>query len=312
MEEIQLKEINEAVRCSPERCISEADFEYMRSVFSVADSLEASDANIVLLAGPSGSGKTTTANILRDHLAEKGHETVIVSLDDFYRNKDDPSYPRDEAGELDYESVHALHTDKLRDSIARLLAGDDVVIPKYVFKKGASHYDNEPIRLKKGGFVIMEGLHALNPIIVDGIDKSRIMKMFISVSTNINDGNECILSGRKFRFIRRMTRDSIYRGSTADSTLNRWQSVIEGENEYLYPFKDTADFRINTFHKYELGVMKPFAEKAINDAGETMTGEYIGIVKNALDRIEPLPISILPETSLIREFVPGGKYDALY
>lgn len=304
MAEIQLKEINEMTLRDAPGMIRESDSLYRRSICSIADALEKRGANIVLLAGPSSSGKTTTAGIIRDHLSEIGHETIVVSLDDFYRDRDDPAYPLDETGRQDYESVEALHTDKIQDFIAKLLCGREVYMPRYVFEKGESYQSNEPIRLREGSFVIMEGLHALNPIIIDGIDRSRIVKMFISVSTNINDGNERILSGRKIRFIRRMTRDSIYRGTSAASTLERWKSVLDGEDKYLYPFKESADIKLDTFHKYELGIMRPFAEAALRASESELCGEYINIIRKALGMVIPADIALLPEKSLISEFVP--------
>ena len=312
MSEIDFKEINKAVNDDPEGYIRGAETEYMTSLGSAADALEASGARIVLLAGPSSSGKTTTANILRDHLADRGHETAVVSMDNFYRDKDDPAYPQNEDGGLDYEAVSALHTDKIHDCIATLLKGGAVKIPKYIFGEGMALKDAIPISLPAGGFVIMEGLHALNPIITDGLDRSQIIKIFISVSTNINDGERRILSGRKIRFVRRMTRDSLYRGTDAASTLARWHSVLEGEDKYLYPFKNNADLSIDTFHRYEIGVMKPFAMRALEASREALGGEYIDIIRNALSKFDEVDLSSVPDTSLIREFVPGGKYESLY
>lgn len=312
MAEIQLKDIQRELKDSVSLCIKNSDAQYMESIKSVADSLEKSRAKIVLLSGPSCAGKTTTANILKDHLEERGHKTVIVSLDNFYRDKDDPAYPVDENGLQDYEAVEALHVDKIQDCIEKLLSARSVKIPKYVFETGFALAEAIDISLPKDGLVVMEGLHALNPMLINGLDTAGIIKMFISVSTNINDGDTRVLSGRKIRFIRRMTRDSLYRGTNAAETLKRWGSVLSGEDKYLYPYKDTADFRLNTFHKYELGIMKPYAESAIAESIHELEGEYINMIREGLSRFSPIDISQLPETSLICEFVPGGKYENQY
>lgn len=312
MAEFELKDINFEVENNASLCIDNAERKYMSSVEAVAERLESGDAKIVLLAGPSGSGKTTTANMLKDHLSSKGYETVVISMDNFYRDMNDPLYPRDESGALDYESVYALDTDKIHNCLSGLLCGKAIKIPRYVFGKGVSIPDAIPISLNKGGFVIIEGIHALNPIICDGLDRHRIMKLFISVSTNINENGKRLISGRKIRFVRRLTRDSLYRGTDAAGTLERWASVLAGEDKYLYPYKDTADIKMNTFHVYEMGVMKRFAERAIKESGEALTGEYIEIVKNALSKFSDVELEKVPETSLIREFVPGGKYENLY
>ncbi len=311
MAEIQLDHLKELIKKDPASCIKNADEEYLGAIEGVVNELEKREANIVLLAGPSSSGKTTTACLMRDALRKRGHKAIIVSLDDFYRDKDDPNYPIDEKGEQDYESVDALHIDKIRDCISKLLSEREVYLPKYSFERGASFLLPEPIRLGKDDVVIMEGLHALNPIISGGLDRDRIIKMFISVSTNINDGEIRIISGRKIRFIRRMTRDSIYRGTGAAATLARWGSVLSGEDKYLYPYRDEADFKINTFHNYELAIMKPFALRAIDASRGELSGEYIDVVISAIDRFEALDRSYMSEESLICEFVPGGKYENL-
>lgn len=312
MSQIDFREINRAAHEDIYRLVEQTEQSYKDSVCRVADALIQSGARIILLAGPSSSGKTTTANILKDIMGERGHETAVVSMDNFYRSKDDPHYPRLENGMLDYEAVEALHTDRIHDCIDSLLKGKTVKMPKYVFGEGATVGEGISVVLPDRGFVIIEGLHALNPVMTDGLDKTAIIKLFISVSTNINDCENRILSGRKIRFIRRMTRDSLYRGTDASSTLERWASVLEGEDKYLYPFKKNADLSINTFHKYEIGVMKPFALKAMQSSCKPLFGEYIEIIKNALDKFDILPLEAVPETSLIREFLPGGKYEALY
>lgn len=309
MAEIQLDLLKELLKTDPIRCIKESDMKYVGAIEAVTAELERRKANILLLAGPSSSGKTTTANIMCDILLNKGHRAIIISLDDFYRDKNDPHYPVDDKGLKDYESVDALHIDKMRECIKGLLSGKTVYLPKYNFEQGASSVLAEPIRIKEGDIVIMEGLHALNPIITRGLESDRIIKMFISVSTNINDGDIRILSGRKIRFIRRMTRDSIYRGTSASSTLERWNSVLRGEDKYLYPFRGESDFVINTFHSYELAIMKPFAMSAIEASRGEISGDYIDIIISALEQFEPLDRIYLPEESLICEFVPGGKYE---
>lgn len=311
MAEIQLDHLKELIKKDPVSCIKKADSEYLGAIEGVVAELEERGANIVLLAGPSSSGKTTTACLMRDILHSRGHKAIIVSLDDFYRDKDDPDYPIDEQGNQDYESIDALHVDKIRECICDLLSGRDVYLPKYIFERGASVISVEPIRLGEGDVVIMEGIHALNPIITGGLDNDRIIKMFISVSTNINDGEKRILSGKKIRFIRRMTRDSIYRGTGADATLARWVSVLSGEDKYLYPYRGDADFQINTFHNYELAIMKPFALRSLELSRGKLSGDYIEVVISALQRFDALERAYLPEESLICEFVPGGKYENL-
>lgn len=311
MAEILLNDINEKMLHNPVESIEKAELAYLTEISDAAKTIINEKRHVVLIAGPSGSGKTTTANILSDILIAENHPTAIVSLDNFYREKSDPLYPKDENGELDYECVDALNVGMIHDCIEALLRGEVFNIPRYVFGSGISH-KGSPIALPENGFIIIEGIHALNPSLTKGIDPKKMMKIFISVSTNIEHMGERLLSGRKVRFIRRLTRDSIYRGTDAKQTLERWQRVLNGEDIYLYPYKSLADIKLDTFHEFELSVMKPFAMKAIESAGDTLQGEYIEKIKYALDKIQEIPLSFVPITSLIREFIPGGKYEEIY
>lgn len=315
MSELDIRTLNEAVKNNPRGAVEDAERSFDGEIMRCVHMALAKKAKIILLAGPSSSGKTTSANILKDVFESLSHKTSVVSLDNFYRERNDQKYPTDENGEQDYEAVEALRTDEIKDCLAALLGGKGAFIPRYSFKEGKATYSEAPTFLCDGEIIILEGLHALNPIIREGLDERDVMTIFVSVSTNINDGDDGgkrILSGRKTRFIRRMTRDSIYRGTSAASTLGRWKSVLLGEDKYLYPYKDSADIKINTFHTFELGVMKPFAEKAIEMSDGELCGEYIETVKHALDLVSPVSADFVPDDSLIREFIPGGKYEHLY
>ena len=137
-------------------------------------------------------------------------------------------------------------------------------------------------------------------------------KIFISVSTNINDGNgKRILSGRKIRFIRRLVRDSIYRDSGAERTLEMWDGVLLGENKYLYPYRNLADASFDTFHEFELAVMKPLAEPLLTEELAKRSA-LVETVSNALLKVAMIDEELVPENSLIREFIAGGKYEDVY
>lgn len=310
MAELELSLLNEQAKHTPHATVARAETAYTAAMHFVADRILARGDRILMLAGPSGSGKTTSANLLRDCFARAGHAAHVVSLDDFYRRPDDPDYPCLPDGRPDYECVEALQVGKIHDTIEAIQRGEDIMIPKYDFKRGISIPDARLISAKDGSIVILEGLHALNPILTQGLTPEGVFRLFISVSTNINDGGERILSGRKIRFVRRLVRDSIFRSTDAARTLALWQNVLHGEDLYLYPYKETADFKLNTFHAFELGVLGPRALSLLDatDAG----GEYARIVKAALRRIVPIPIEHVPTTSLIREFVAGGVYEELY
>lgn len=294
--------------------IAAAENRYHRQVDAVAARLlSGSGRQVVLLAGPSSSGKTTTANFLADRLRAAGHFAAVVSLDDFYRSPAaDPAYPRLPDGTPDFESVDALHTDEIHACMETLLSGEEYPVPRYDFKIAARRAGGTPLRLPPAGVVIFEGLHALNPKMDVGMSDGGLLRLFVSVSTNIaeEDGTR-VLSGRKIRFLRRLCRDHLYRAFPARRTYEVWQNVLAGENRNLYPYKHRADCAINTFHDYEIGVLRPFDE-ALLSAPDAPQGDYIEVVRAALSRFAPIPADLVPETSLLREFIPGGVYESLY
>ena len=311
MAEITLNEINEMARANPDKMISDAEKLYESKVARVADRItENENIKLLLLAGPSGSGKTTTANLISDAVKARGEDAMVISLDDFYRDHDDPDYPRLENGERDYECPDSLDLKRLSDALKKIVSNEEFEIPKYDFKSGRA------VAVKKHppighGCVIIEGLHALNPRISENLPQEKILKLFVSVSTNINHEGKRILSGRKMRFIRRLVRDSIYRGAGVERTRAMWNEVLAAEDIYLYPYKTTADIAFNTFHTFELGATKSFVEKLIPKS-LVAKDEYLATVLGAVSLVEEIDCHKIPTTSLIREFIPGGIYESLY
>jgi uridine kinase len=159
--------------------------------------------------------------------------------------------------------------------------------------------------------VIIEGIHALNPILSEALPQDRVLKVFVSVSTNINRDGIRILSGRKIRFLRRLVRDSIYRNASAEKTLSMWENVLRGEDKYLYPYKDLANIHFDTFHTFEVGVLGGFAAPLLK-AESVKDSDYVRTVTEALAQIPSIPYGLVPESSLIKEFIPGGIYEELY
>ncbi len=310
MAEITLNTINEGAK-NPTKMIAEAEEKYHAQVKMCAERIVA-DGNIkaILLAGPSGSGKTTTANLLCDLIVSLGEECTVVSLDNFYLDHRDEKYPLDENGERDFECPESLDLNLIKETIEKITDGAPFSVPKYDFIKGSAVSLTDYPAMPEG-CVIIEGLHALNPAITDGLKGDKILKIFISVSTNINDGFERVLSGRKARFVRRMVRDSIFRGADAERTLELWRGVLEGEDLYLYPYRHLADIAFDTFHSFELGAMKKRAEELIL-SGEAKNDAYAKTVLMALDKLDEISSELIPSDSLIREFIGGGKYEEIY
>lgn len=311
MAEIEISEINGLAKCDSMRLIENSEARYKNFTDEVATRVaENENVRIVLLAGPSGSGKTTTANLLADRLREKGLFALVISLDDFYRDATDPKYPRLSNGERDFEAVEALNLPDLEETLLAVSRGEEFTIPKYDFKVGGRTLIKKHPKISHG-CVIIEGLHALNPKISEHLPADKLMKIFISVSTNINADGKRILSGRKLRFARRMVRDSLYRAADAERTLGLWENVLLGEEKYLYPYRSLADVEFNTFHDFEPCVMRKYAEALISDE-LAKKSEYANTVLSALRLAEPIDEAMIPDDSLIREFIVGGIYEEFY
>ena len=230
-------------------------------------------------------------------------KTYVLSLDDFYLNRDDIPYLPD--GSQDYETVYALDLECLEKELNALLRGERVKSPIYDFTTGrrSENLFNE-IVLGKEDVVIIEGLHALNPIITDKV-QGNVLKVYINVSSRIydKDGNT-ILNKRNLRFVRRMVRDYKYRDSTVENTCRLWKNVTRGEDEYLFPYRDNADIKANTIYFYEPCVLKHQALKMIGDS--TVSDKYrehILTLVNALKQFNDIDEKFVPENSLLREFL---------
>ena len=310
MAELSLKELLKKLE-NPMALIEEDERIYKEKIETVAERIcNSHDLRVVLLAGPSASGKTTTANLICDRVKSLGEKCTVVSLDNFYKAADDPTYPTLPDGTRDFESPYALNLDTLIATLGDIIEGRAFSVPRYDFKVGG------PVELMQyesfaDGCVIIEGIHGLNPILSDPFPKESVLKVFVSVSTNINHRGRRILSGRKLRFIRRTVRDNLYRASDAMRTLGMWENVLNGEDMYLYPYKPLADIKFDTFHTFECGVMKPYIEKLLTDE-VVKKSKYAATVKRAVDNMTPVDCSLVPEDSLIREFIPGGIYEDLY
>lgn len=300
----KLEYINRKAFENPQDFIEECEERYQEIINSIAEKINSEKGReIVMLAGPSSAGKTTTARRIKESLEKSGVKTYVLSLDDFYLNRDDIPYLPD--GSQDYETVYALDLECLEKELNALLRGERVKSPIYDFTTGrrSENLFNE-IVLGKEDVVIIEGLHALNPIITDKV-RGNVLKVYINVSSRIydKDGNT-ILNKRNLRFIRRMVRDYKYRDSTVENTCRLWKNVTRGEDEYLFPYRDNADIKANTIHFYEPCVLKHQALKMIGDS--TVSDKYrehILTLVNALKQFNDIDEKFVPENSLLREFL---------
>lgn len=298
-----LPEINRASKY-PEELIKNAEKQYLREVFSAAERIaDNDDIRIVALAGPSASGKTTTAHILCERLAKIGEKTTVVSLDDFYLAPDNLPILSD--GSKDFESVKALDISLIKKCLNEIIEKGKTMLPRYDFAAKKSIKNDKLCDITDNGIVIVEGLHALNPLITDLVPRKNIFKAYISVNCSIEDSfGEQLLSSRQIRLVRRSLRDRIFRGASINDTLKLWNGVVEGERKYLYCFKNTADAHIKTLHVYEPCIYRDeFLKLKDEISKDTVCYDYFIRTLNAIKKFNSINPSLVPQKSLIREFI---------
>ncbi len=260
------------------------------------------DGRLVLAAGPSSSGKTSFAKRLTVQLQVLGLEPFALSLDDYFVDRDQT--PRDENGHYDFEAIDALQLDLLNEHLSALMAGEPVRLPRYDFTTGLSTLRDEEVAIPPGAPLIIEGLHALNPLMASSVDPDHKLRVYVSALCHTNIDNVTPLPTTMTRIIRRIVRDAQFRGYTAGETLSRWPRVREGEDRWIFPYQDHADLVFNSGLAYELGVLKLWAEPRLAAVG-TDDPSY-GRARALLELLRlhlPIDARMVPPTSLLREFV---------
>lgn len=287
----------------PKKFLDDCSYDYHSRVSEVAEKIfKDKSKKIVMLAGPSSSGKTTTAKLLSEMLIKKGSRAYTVSLDDFYYPRS-VGYPLDENGKPDYECVEALDIELLHLCFGELLKNGSAEFPVFDFNSGERINNAKKVALSENDVIIVEGLHALNPVITETLDEKSLYRIYVSVSSRIYEQNgEVLLSKRDLRFVRRIVRDYAFRSTSPERTFEIWQSVMKGEDKYLFPFEENADIKLNSFHPCEPCVL---SAKAIRLLKTVTSGEYkekAALLINKLKQFKNTDYSILPEDSLLREF----------
>jgi uridine kinase len=261
-------------------------------------------SRIVLIAGPSSAGKTTTARRLTVQLLALGVSPFPLELDNYFLERD--KTPLGEDGKPDFESIDALDLPLLADHLQGLIGGKEVQLPRYNFKTGLRE-DGELIRLRDGQPLILEGIHGLDPRLIPANLTGEAFRIYVSALTQLNLDRHNRVSTTDTRLIRRIVRDARERGYTAAQTIARWESVRRGEKRHIFPFQENANVMFNSALAYELAALKPFAEPLLRQV-QYGTPEYIE-AKRLLAFLEwflPLDTSVVPGTSIMREFIGGS------
>ena len=279
-----------------------------KKISQIADTIAArKEIKVVLISGPSSSGKTTFCKRLSVQLLASGVKPVQISLDDYFVNRE--TTPKDENGEYDYESIYALNIPLINEQFNALFRGEEVELPKYNFQTGKSEKSGEKLHLGENNILLVEGIHALNPLLTEQIADDKKFKIYASALTTILLDDHNYIPTTDNRLLRRIVRDYKYRGCSAQETIHRWPSVRAGENKWIFPYQEQADVMFNTALLFELAVIKPQAEEVLEQVPENCE-EYAEAyrLRKFLKYFAPLPFRNLPPTSLLREFLGGSSF----
>ncbi|MBI2343658.1 MAG: nucleoside kinase [Deltaproteobacteria bacterium] len=279
-----------------------------KKIAAISDTIKARrDVRFLFIAGPSSSGKTTFSKRLAIQLQVIGLKPVALSMDNYYRNRENsPLHPD---GSYDFESVEALDLGLFNTQLQQLLKGALVETPIFSFPRGRRIHKTHPLQLHAGQVILIEGIHALNPRIAEAIPRESCFKIFVSALTQIciDDHNRIFTSD--CRLIRRIVRDWKFRGTNAAETITIWPSVRAGEERWIYPFQEDADVMFDSALCYEQAVLKNYAERYLTEVPNEHPS-YVEALRlfRFLDLFVPLQSEDVPHTSILREFIGRSAF----
>lgn len=262
---------------------------------------------IILMAGPSSSGKTTSSKKLSMYLRSFGMKIRPISMDDYFLDKEDTPVGSD--GKKDFECLEALDLKLFDSQIEKLLNHEEVVVPTYNFVLGIKEF-KEKVQLEENEILVIEGIHALDTNILTNIKRENKFKIYLSALTELNIDNHNRISTSDNRLLRRMIRDNRTRGYDVNKTLAAWASVRSGEEKYIFPYQDDADFTFNTGLIYEIGVLKTYVEPLLYTVDED--DPYYEEAKRLIDFLRlflPIPSDAIPDDSILREFIGNSCFN---
>lgn len=264
----------------------------------------------VLIAGPSSSGKTTFAKRLAIQLLAHGVVPFTLELDNYFVDREHT--PRDENGDYDFETLEAVDVALFNEHLLALMRGERVQLPRFNFKTGKREVGREA-QVAVNNVIIIEGIHGLNPNLVPDIPDDNIYRVYVSALTQLNVDTSNRVPTTDVRLLRRIVRDALHRGWSAQDTLQRWTSVRRGEKRNIFPYQENADSMFNSALVYELAALRPLAEPLLLQVeGETSPHIEANRLLSFLRWVQPLTPEqreAIPDTSLLREFIGGSSLD---
>ncbi len=278
-----------------------------KKIIAIADGIAQAGTRAVFIAGPSSSGKTTFMHRLEVQLQALGLRPLLLSLDDYYLPRE--RVPKDANGQPDLEHLEALDLELLDRQLSALVAGEEVELPRFDFSRNARGSGGR-VRADREHPLLIEGIHALNPRISRSVSGERIKKIYISALTTLNLDDHCRIRTTDMRMLRRLVRDHRFRGTDCETTLKMWDSVRAGEDRWIFPFQEEADYMFNSSLTYEPAVLRGYAYPLLSAVPPespryTLARRQIKFLNYFL----PADVeSELPPTSILREFIGGCSF----
>ncbi|MBN2280966.1 MAG: nucleoside kinase [Candidatus Marinimicrobia bacterium] len=273
----------------------------------IADQIKETGKRLVFIAGPSSSGKTTFANKLAIQLKVLGLNALTLSLDDYFKDRDE--LKREQGENLDFEVLEAIDLKLLNQHLKLLLNGHEIAMPRYNFLTGKKEDSGRKLKVDKKTILLFEGIHGINPGLTQEIDDNLKFKIYISALTHLNFDEKNRIATHDMRLLRRIVRDFKYRGYSAADTIAMWKKVVEGEKKYIFKFQQFSDIMFNSALVYEMNALKNDAEKVLMQVPfEHPSYPEAERLLDILSFFLPIDGEHIPDTSLIREFLGGSAF----
>jgi len=301
---LTVQEINDALARDAAAFVKQAEAAYAARLEEIATYIRAhsKESPIILLSGPSGSGKTTTARMLERILDGWELETHTLSMDDYFRTVTPEQHVLLERGEFDLESPDRVDSPFLNEQLESIIACRPTPLPRFNFRTHSREMSGEVLTRKPGELVILEGIHALNPAVIT-LSEEQTVRLYVSVRTRLAVGENTPMHPQKIRLLRRMLRDTRFRGRELTHTLAMYHSVQRGEERYIMPYKYRSSFDVDTFCPYEVSV---YTRELLKPLQALAAHPDVADMLPVLEALTPLDESLVPERALIREFVGAG------
>ena len=304
-------ELNRAVQAGKEgEIIKLAEALHEKKIAWIADEISRNRKKIkfILIAGPSSSGKTTFSKRLAIQLRVNAVKTEQISTDDYFKIREQT--PRDEEGNYNFEDLDALDLDLFNKHLQAILHGKPVEIPNFSFELGRAKDTGKKITIPEDMPVIIEGIHCLNPELTRTIPRENKYFIYVSALTQLNIDDYNRIPTTDNRILRRIVRDSYFRGYSAYETISRWPSVRRGEDKNIFPYQDESDAMFNSALIYELGVLRDLALPLLRRVPPTVP-EYSEArrLMSFIGTFQSIQKSEIPPTSLLREFIGESSFN---